>query len=435
MSEPGFDVTVTEGKRCRRTLNVKVPAGVVASTRGGVARRLASRVKLKGFRSGKASLQVIEKRFGEELKHQTVERLVGDAFRDAVASRGLKPVSEAEVDNVRAEPGGGLSFEVSFDVEPTIVLQRLGGFRVVRQTPPPADDFIDRFFAEQRAERADWAPAEGSPEPGDSVTVVITRFGPAGLGEEEPGHGAPGGEASEDAPSRKYDFVLGRNQALPEIEEAVRTLVPGAEGAATVDFPDDHPEEAVRGRQRRLRIRLLERRVPELPPLDDVFAKSASDFDTLEEWKARIAENYEEAARREADAAAHADLVRLVVEANDFDVSESLVDACADAMIGSVDDLTPEVRNDLKQRIRGEAEFVVKRRLVLDRIADEHGLRARQEEVDAYVDELIERSGESPSKAKAGLRKNAAIDKIEQMLTTRNVYKFLEGQSEITRPA
>ena len=398
---------------------------MVARERSGVARRLASRVKLKGFRSGKASLQVIEKRFGRELERRTVDRLAEGAFRDAVASHGLKPVSGAEIDKVRSDAGGGMSFEVSFDVEPAVELRRLGGFRVVRPAPQPADDYLERFFEERRTEKANWTPADGTPRTGDAVTVTIARLDVVG----------DDGEAREDGSPKQYDFVLGRNQALPAIEEAVSALVPGAEGSITVEFPKDHPDEVVRGTRRDLRIRLLERRVPERPPLDDAFAKSEGGFETLEEWKARLVEEYEAAAERQADAAAHAELVKLVVEANEFEVSESLVNACADAMIGDADDLAPEVRNDLKQRIRPDAEFVVKRRLVLDRIADEHGLRARQEDVDAYVEELAERSGESSSKAKASLRKNDALEKIEQLLTTRKVYKFLESRSEIARPA
>jgi len=425
LSEARFDVTVTEGKQCRRTLAVRVPAGMVARERSGVARRLASRVKLKGFRSGKASLQVIEKRFGRELERRTVDRLAEGAFRDAVASHGLKPVSGAEIDKVRSDAGGGMSFEVSFDVEPAVELRRLGGFRIVRPAPQPADDYLERFFEERRTEKANWTPADGTPRTGDAVTVTIARLDVVG----------DDGEAREDGSPKQYDFVLGRNQALPAIEEAVSALVPGAEGSITVEFPKDHPDEVVRGTRRDLRVRLLERRVPERPPLDDAFAKSEGGFDTLEEWKARLVEEYEAAAERQADAAAHAELVKLVVEANEFEVSESLVNACADAMIGDADDLAPEVRNDLKQRIRPDAEFVVKRRLVLDRIADEHGLRARQEDVDAYVEELAERSGESSSKAKASLRKNDALEKIEQLLTTRKVYKFLESRSEIARPA
>lgn len=420
---PQLDVTVAEGERCRRTLAVKAPAVVVQQRRSGVARKFASRAKLKGFRSGKASLRVVEQRFGPEIERQAVEELAEQALRQAVADHGLHPASRAECDQVRPEPDGGLSFEISFEVAPKVVLGRLGGFRVERPSPPGADALADRFLEAQRAEKATWTPREGTPETGDSVTVEISPAGRDGAGPPE------------SASPRRYDFVLGKGQALPAIEEAVRTLAPGADGEFTVDFPAEHPDEALQGRRNELRIALLERRTPELPPLDDAFAQAAGGCETLDEWKTLLRERFAEAAEREADAAVQAQLVKLVVEANDFEVSDSMVNACAHGLLADVDDLDPQVRDDLLQQIRPEAEFVLKRRLILDHIAHEHGLRADRAEVDAYVEELARKSGEDVAKAKAGLKQSGATENIKRMLTTKKVCKFLEDQSEITRAA
>jgi len=417
-----FDLTVTEGARCRRTVAVKAPAAVVEQRRNGVARKFASRAKLKGFRSGKASLRVVEQRFGPEIERQAVEELMEQAFREAVEDHGLRPASPAQAGDVRDDPDGGLSFEISFEVAPTVVLERLGGFRVERPSPAGADALVDRFLEERRAEKATWTPRGGAPEPGDAVTVEIARAGQDGA-------------APEDASPRRYDFVLGKGQALPAIEEAVRTLAPGTDGEFAVDFPDERPDDTSRGRRDTLRIGLLERRTPELPPLDDAFAQAAAGCETLGEWRTQLRERFAEAARRDADAAVHAELVKLVVEANDFEVSDSMVNACAHGLLGDADDLDPQVRSDLLDRIRPEAEFVVKRRLILDRIADEHGLRAGRAEVDAYVEELARKSGEQAAKAKAGLKESGAVESIERMLTTKKVCKFLEDQSEITRAA
>ncbi len=435
-------MTVTEGERCRRTLAARVPADVVARQKNGVAHRLASRVKLKGFRSGKASVRIVEQRFGDEIERQTVDQLVRRVFRDAVAAHGLEPASDAEVDNVREEPGGGMSFQLSFDVQPTVVLQRLGGFRVERPEPPAADLLVDRFLEERRADHATWTPQEGKPRDGDSVTVEIAR-----VAEDAGRPGAtvrPSGDdgedqsaqASADASSRRYDFVIGRDQALPAIEDAVRTLVPGTTGEFAVALPPGRADEALRGppTPTDLRIALVERRAPVLPALDDTFAQDVAGC-PLEEWKGHLRKRFGEAAEREADAVAHEKLVELVVDANDFEVPDSLVDACADAMLGPASDMDPKVREDLRRQIRPKAEFVVKRRLVLSRIADEHGLRARKAEVDAYVQDLAETSDESLAVTKAGLRKSGAMSHIERMITTKNVSEFLGRQSEITRAA
>ncbi len=417
-----LDVTVTEEERCRRTLDVVVPGDVIEEEKRTVTRKYASRLKLKGFRKGKVPVRVVVQRYGPVIEEEAVERSIRQACDGAISSQGLHPVSDVDVTDVRMNSGTSLSFKASFDVRPTIALDRLGGFRVDRPRVEVPDEAVDQIIERLRGENAAWKTLEnGKPEPGDSVTVLVTRLD-AGEGEPE----------DTDAGGRQYDLVLGQEQALPDIEAAILGLTAGEAGDFNVNFPDDFPDPDRQGESHRLRIELLSRRVPELPGLDDGFARSLGDFEDLAALKARIGEDLDRDARSRAEAALNDRLMRLIVEANPFEIPESIVEAYTDAVVKDAQDVDPEQLQGIRDEIRPSSELAVRRELMVDRIVAEHDLRASEEEVGARVEALARDMGEPSGKVLARLRKSGGLRTIERQLTEARLFDFLRGQSDIT---
>lgn len=418
-----LDVTVTEGERCRRTVKVAVPADVVDAERIAVVRKYASRVKMRGFRKGQVPARVILQRYGRAIEEETVESSVRKACDAAIVANELRPVSDVEVKDLQFEPGERISFEASFDVRPEVPLGRLGGFRVERPRVAVPDGAADEILEGLRRDHAAWRTEEsGSPGAGDSVTVELTRL-----------DGGDGEPADADA-SRRYDIVLGEGQALPDIEDAIGTLAPGEEGEFDVGFPDDFADEERRGKRHRLRIELVSRRVPELPALDDAFARTVGDFEDLAALRARVEEDLEREARGRGEAELRDRLLRLVVEANDFEVPGSMVEGYTDALIGDANGVDPEELTDLRKELRPTAEMAVKRELLADRIVDEHGLRPSKEEVGDRVEALARGTGQSPGRLRARLKKSGGLRNVERTLTEARLFEFLKERSEITEP-
>ncbi len=156
-----LQISVEEGERWRRTMSVIVPSGVVSSERRRLAGELAARVKLPGFRKGHVPSSVVEKRFGQSLSQEALDKLIGAAYREALSQQELNPISEGEVDNVQYEPDHDLTFSISFDVRPEIELSRLGGFRVERPAVNGLEDKLEQVLGRLREEKRDLAPVGG----------------------------------------------------------------------------------------------------------------------------------------------------------------------------------------------------------------------------------------------------------------------------------
>ena len=421
-----LDVTVTEGERCRRTIRVAVPTEVVDAERMAVVRRYASRVKMRGFRKGRIPSRVILQHYGRAIDEETVEASVRKACDGAIAANGLHPVTDVEVKGLRFEPGEDLSFEASFDNRPEVPLGRLGGFKVERPRPVVPNGAVDEILARLQREHAAWRTEEtGRPDNGDSVTVLLTRL-------DGDSADADDSDADDSDVDRRYDLVLGQGHALPDVEDAIRTLEPGAGDEFDIAFPEDFPDEERRGQSRRIRIDLLSRHVPELPELDDAFAGSVGDFEDLETLKTRIGEDLDSDARARAESELRDRLLRLVVEANDFEVPDSMVEGYTDAVIGEAEGVDPDKLGELRKELLPASQLAVKRELLVERILDEHGLRPTEEEVNARVDELAQGTNQSRGRLLARLRKSGGLRNIERTLTETRLFDFLKSRSDIT---
>lgn len=414
----GLGVRVTEGRACRHTLEVSAPAEFVDRERMAATRKYASRMKMKGFRKGRVPSSVIDRRFGPAIEKEAVEQAVRRACDEAISMRKLRPVDNVDVTEVRYRPGEPLTFEATFDAWPDVPTGRLGGFRVERPPAEVPEGAVDGIIERLRGERAVWeAAANGRPEPGNAVTVVMTRLD----GDEDDG----------DA-SRQYDLVLGEGQALPDVEDAIRTLTIGDEGEFDVTFPRDFPDEKRRGARQRVRISLLERRIPRLPEVDDDFARAVGEFEDVEALRARVGEDLDREARSRAETEVNERLMRMVVEANPFEVPRSMVARYTDAVLGPADDLEPERLEELIEELRPASEFAVRRDLLAARITEEHGLRASADEVGAQLEALARESGEPVGRVRVRLRKSGALETLERRIADAKLFRFLRERSEIT---
>ena len=410
-----IEVSVQEHERWRRVMKVTVPASVVQEEEQRAAKQLAARARMKGFRKGRVPAKVIESRFGGALRQEALDKLIGKAYRQALATEELRPISEGEIEDIQYQPEQDLTFAIAFDIEPVIDLQRLGGFAVERPSTPVTTEHIDSVLGRIQEQNGVWQPLEeGPPEERNLVSVTIIRVD---------------AEQNQEV-GRDYEFIMGQGDAIPDIEEALKSLEPGASGDFDISFPDDFHDESRRGDTERVRITLNNRRVLDLPELDDDLAKQVGDFETLEELKAKVREDMEKEAAQAAESSVRSKLLDSLLEANPFDVPQSMVDRYADSVIGD-QELPEEKIGELREQIRPEAERAVKRLLMVDRIAETQGLAATEDDVDNRVEEIADANETAAAKVYAELQKAGRLEAIERELTETNVFNFLKEKSEI----
>ena len=397
-----------------RLIEVKVPVEAVRDAEDKAAKRYATSVRLPGFRPGKAPAAMVKKRFKDAIRQQVLETLVQEAFKEVMEREKFDVASQPHVHDLKFEEGEPLSFELHVEVRPEIALANTQGFRVTRTQQPVADDSVREQVEQMREQKAQWSPVEDKPAPGDMVRVRLSTA------EEN-------GEFPE---PREFPLVLGSGQAIAGVEELIMELKPGEHAERSVRWPDDFPDEAQRGKNKPVRVELLDVKRKSLPALDDAFAREVGDFESLDALMSTVRTDLEEHAVREADAGVRQQLIDHIAGANPFDIPPSWVNRLIDGYVQAYQ-VPEEDRERFKTEFRPVAERQVRRDLIIDTIATKENLKATEGDIDDRVAEVASKRGADPGQVYASLQKAGRLNEIEQSITEDKVFTWLMGRNEV----
>lgn len=408
-------ITPTESAGVSRRMQISVPADTVASYEEKAARKYATQARIPGFRPGKAPTAMVRKRYAAEVRQEAIELAMNDAFREAVDRAGLKLAAQPHVHDLKAEPGQPLEFELHCEVRPELTLEKLDGLTVVRRDSIVTDNLIDDQLEKLREQKADWAPVEDKPAPGDMVTVMLATADADGSLPE----------------GKEYRLVLGGGQAIAGIEELIMETALGGTTERQVRWPEDFPDESQRGATKLVRVLLTDVKRKSLPALDDAFAREIGDFDTVQILRDAVRADMGEHSKREAEADVRGQIIDQIVEANPFDVPKAWVMQLVDGymqMYGVPD----AEKGRFTQEFVPMAERQVRRDLIIDTIAERESLTASASAVDARIEELAKARNVDPGQVYAQLQKSGRLQEIERELTEGLVFGWLLEKNPVT---
>lgn len=398
-----------------RSLQVTVPIERLAAAERKALREYTRQARIPGFRKGHVPEPVIRRRFEQEIRRHVIEDALRESWETIVKESDLKPTADPQVSNLSFEQGQPLVFDMTVEVRPSIALATTGGFTLSRTVAPVTQEAIQDRIDRLREQKASWTPLEGSrPKTGQMVTVAVTTVGDA----------AP-------EPSKPYSMVIGKGQAIPDLENLVMGLMPGETAEGDVRFPDDHPDEARRGEARRVSVALHEVKEQVLPPYDDAFAREVGEFESAEALTAVISADLAEEAVRTADQGVREQLIDHLVRANDVPAPPSLVRRLVRAYAQGYG-IDAERIDAFAGSFAPIAEAQVRRELVLDSVGSAQNLQATEGDIDARVAALASARGVEPGALYASLQQARRLDELERTITEEKTFAWLLEQSTVT---
>src|SRR5437667_1075713 len=190
------------------SLAVTVPVEQVQEAEARATSAYQRRARLPGFRKGKAPAALVKKQFAEDIRQQTLEDLIRESWKAALAQEALKPVADPHIHNLKwdAGAGGSVTFEFHVEVKPELALERIGKFHLKRTVPKVTEDQVLAQLNELREQKAPWTPVGGGakPKPKDRVRGAM---------------GTREGEQVKDP--HPYQLVPGGGRGIPEGEEGL----------------------------------------------------------------------------------------------------------------------------------------------------------------------------------------------------------------------
>ena len=409
-----IEITPKKTDGVERLLQISVPVETVRDAEEKAARRYATRVRLPGFRPGKAPAAMIKKRFADAIRQETLETLVQEAYKEVIEREQLKLASQPHVHDVKFGENEALTFEIHFEVRPEIELARTQGFRVQRTERHVTDEQVREQIDQVREQRATWTPVDDKPAPGDMVTVVLATADDSGAIPE----------------GKQYPLVLGAGQAIPGIEELIMEARPGQTVERPVKWPEDFPDEAQRSKTKTVRVTLQDVKRKTLPELDDAFAREVGDFDSIDALRKAIREDLQSNAERESESEVRQRLLDDIIGANQFDIPPSWVSQLVDAYANAY-----QIPDGEKERFSTEfrpmAERQVRRDLVIDTVAERESLTATEADLDDRIAETAAKRGADPGQLYASLQKAGRLKELERSITEDKVFKWLMERNTV----
>jgi trigger factor len=424
---------VEELSSVQRKLTVTVPAEQVDKTMNDAFKRLGGKVKLKGFRPGKAPRRILEQYYGMQVSLESAEALVSQAYGPALEESGLQPVAQPSLDYDPPQKGQDFSFEVTLDVRPEFELdpEALKKLELKEPDLQVTDEEIDRRLEELRERQAILAPLEEDrpAETGDILVVDYASFN--------------GDEPVEQGEAENVELELGAGQVQEEIEVALVKAKVGDQVSATVNYDDRAANEAVRGKSIRFDITVKAMKKKVLPELDDELAASVSpEFETLDALKERMSQDLEKMYEEQRNGALRDQIMDQIRDLAEFELPGSLVAAEQEELVKRFKDqlkqsgLDPEQANFDDEKLKADflerAQSTVKAGIVLGRISDLLEIDVGEEDVDAELEKLSGRVGQPAGVIKEIYKKNNMMPDLRSQVLQEKTLQAIKADATIT---
>jgi trigger factor len=412
-------VAVEAMEGCKRRLAVEAPLDLVQKEWERAYGRVQKQARLPGFRKGHVPRSLVKLHFSDDVRREVAEHLIPDIYRQALSEARIDPVNEPDLQDVTLEENSPLSFVAVVEVKPEITLGDYRGLAVEQAPAPITDAEVDEALAHMREQQAEFTSVERTAAAGDRVVVDYTL--------------APDDHDPTNATG--YHFDVGAGSVLPEIDEAAVGMKAGDERQVALRFADDHRMETLRGKGGTATLKVSEVKEKRLPHLDDDFAKSVGEFETLDVLRAEVRKQLQARRAAEERRALEDKVVEAALAVHPFTVPEAMVmrqvahhvEHTRERMRrqGLDPDRVPWDYGKLITEMRPAAEQAVRRSLLLEAIADKEGIAVADDEVEAEVAKIAA-GGQRPALAvRRMMEKSGDLDALRLGLRERKTLDFL----------
>jgi trigger factor len=390
-------------------LTVEVPAHDVHHAVEHAANDLAQNVRIPGFRKGKVPRPLLVQRIGKErLYSEAVESHIGAWFWNAATRARVNPVAAPEYEyELPASESADWRFSATVEVQPKPEPADWTTLEVPKREAEVPHEAVDAELELLQRIAGELVPVEGRPaQDGDTVVIDLV--------------------ADDGSAQRDYVLELGSERLVEEIENGIRGLSPGESREIRYEIAD--------GTQRTASVTLKELKERVLPPLDDELAKSASEFETLNELQSEIEDRLTAQVADELEGIFRAAAVDELVRATDFSPAGPLVELRTRELLNGLAhslqqrgidatsylQLTGQTPEQLDERLRTEASMSVAREVILEAVADKLGIEVTDDDIreelraagesDEDIEEFVAEGG--AERVRDDIRLKKALDRV-----------------------
>jgi trigger factor len=414
-----------EGNKVK--LSIEVEAGEFDEAVDQAFKKIAKEVRLPGFRPGKAPRKVLEARFGSQAgREQALQDALPEYYTAAVIEHDVDVIAPPDIDITGGQESGDVAFEAVVEVRPSIQVPGYDQLKVTIDRPEVDEGVIDEQIDRMRELESSLAEVDRPVQEGDTVTIDIA--------------GTLDGELQSGLTAEEYSYTVGSGAITPEVDEH---LV-GAKAGDELTFDATHPDP---DEERQLRFELTVREVKEkvLPEATDEWAAEASEFETLAELRASLADRMLRVRKAQAEMSMREKVGEAIAELVTDEIPEPMV---AQEMQDRLQDMAMRLQaqgmqleqylamsgtdpEQFSQELRETATNGVKVDLALRAVAEAEGIECTDEDLDTEVEGVAERVGQTPDQVRAQFERVGQLSAVRSDIRKRKALEWLLERVEV----
>lgn len=371
-----------------RQIEMTVPMAEIDREVEARLRKLSKTIKMAGFRPGKVPMKIVAQTYGPQVRSEAIGAAVEKAFGEKVREANYRVAGQPRIEP-RDAGDEALAFAATFEVYPEVVVGDLSEKEIEQPKLEVGDAEVDRTIEVLRKQRTSYNAVERPAAEHDRVTVDFT--------------GRRDGEVFEGGQAQDFPFVLGAGSMLKDFETAAIGTGVGETKNFDLTFPDDYHAKELAGQTVQFEITVKKVEEPQLPQLDEEFAKSLGVADgDLEKMRAEVRANLEREVKRRIQTRVKEQVMDALLAVTPIEAPQALVEAEAQQLANNArQDL--EARGMPTKNIPVQTEWFteqavrrVKLGLIMAETVKANELHAKPEQVRALVDDFAQ-SYEDPS--------------------------------------
>ena len=270
--------------------------------------------KLKGFRKGKAPLDVVESIYGPEIRQDVLWDLASKTFSKIAQEKDLKIVSRPNLVPEKIEEGKDAKFKATFEVYPEVSLSKMSKISYMNFSSEISDDDLDKTITNLQKRMSQWETTTDASKDGDQVKISFV--------------GKIDGEEFEGGTAEDFTVEIGSKSMIVGFEEGLIGLSAGDNKILELTFPDDYGKSELASKPVNFETQVKEVLSPKLPELDEEFFKSTGiESDNIESFKKEVKTKLEEDLINILNGKIKQSLFDALLEANDFEVPSAMVNS------------------------------------------------------------------------------------------------------------
>jgi trigger factor len=275
-----MQVSIEALEGLERRITVQIPTERVSEAVEKKLKELSKTVRIDGFRPGKVPLKVVQQKFGGHVRQEVIGEVIESSYQEALLQEKVRPAGMPSIESVSSEEQQDMSYTATFEIYPELDKLDLTSISVEKAVAEINDENFDAMLNKLREQRKTWKESKGAAKKGFQVMVDFA--------------GRIAGELFEGGAGKDMAVEIGAGQMLPEFEAGLEGIKVDEQRTVEVNFPEDYHGADVAGKTAEFTLKATKVSKPELPELDEEFAKGFGIEDgDLEKMRADIRANME----------------------------------------------------------------------------------------------------------------------------------------------